>query len=243
MAPPLLSESARTLLTVVCQHFDITEKHEFVLADLGVRNGGADARLVERLFQKSYTPSSISSAITYVGVAFYKEVTYEKKLFRIKVTPGTAILRVSSRNEESTAMSLTATGSSGQVSEPSEPHFEVVAMVKEPEPDLDDVQTVSTAGESENSEEQPVEIDKNQYVDKIEDLHSSIDEVYAAVVLARSLVTRDDLLSSCLFRHLMEPGHQSFDTRSAHFNGNTVLSGCFVAVQSPYCIEASHVTV
>ncbi|KAL7061240.1 hypothetical protein AAHC03_09127 [Spirometra sp. Aus1] len=164
MAPPLLSESARTLLYVVCQHFDYTEKQEFVLADLKVRNGGADARQVERLFQKSYTPSSMNITMKYPGVAFYKEVTYDEVLFRITVKPGTVILRLSSKNGGSTTASLTGTASSIQVSEPPEPHFEVDAKAKEPEPDLDDVQTVSTTEESETSDEQPLEVNKNQYL-------------------------------------------------------------------------------
>lgn len=130
--------AAHDLLLAVCRQLEINEKQNEVIADLGAREPGNELALVESLFNPRMDKSNRANHV----VAFYKTIRYERKLVKIRVTPGTHILQArrrsqmsehSSTTSESTETSATSEGTSGN----SSTYIELIAKVNEPLPDLE----------------------------------------------------------------------------------------------------------
>ncbi|VDM32164.1 unnamed protein product [Hydatigera taeniaeformis] len=159
---PYFTPAANDLLLAVCRQLEINEKQNEVIADLRAREPGNESALVEDLFNPHIDKLNRASHV----VAFYKTIRYERKLIKIRVTPGTYILQAKRRSQvsehssittESTETSATSEGTSGN----SSTYIELIAKVKEPLPDLEvddgNVGRVVSRRSGENAEEREAE--------------------------------------------------------------------------------------
>ncbi|KAL5967709.1 Dynein heavy chain 10 axonemal [Taenia solium] len=130
--------AAHDLLLAVCRQLEINEKQNEVIADLGAREPGSELALVESLFNLRIEKSNRANHV----VAFYKTIRYERKLIKIRVTPGTYILQARRRSQMSEHSSITSestetSATSENTSRNSSTYVELIAKVNEPFPDLE----------------------------------------------------------------------------------------------------------
>lgn len=130
-----LSPEVADFLLAVCRHLEIGEKQKEVISELETRDSKSELLLIKNLFS---TPDPNPHAI-----AFYKTVTYDRKLIKIPVAPGTYIFQrrrdsgVPENSKRSTTSSDSTVPSSTSLSDISELDVELLAKVREPIFDLD----------------------------------------------------------------------------------------------------------